>query len=155
MPANTSINLPCDHMPSPACFPHWGKTIWSPHGMEMEGASRRWDWMGGEEAEVRSAGSGQRLCPRRCQWQRVPVLCLPSQGSDPDPFVNLVCFSSICYFLAAFCAYFVCVCALFLSASKTDLWVLCYLQSYPLAWRWLSQTLGWPVIAVAMYQQNG
>lgn len=130
---------------------------WREHpgaGIEWEGRRRKCAQPGAGSVCAPGAVSGSESLscaslPRA--HIQIPLLTWSVSG----PFVNLVSFRSICYFLAAFCAYFVCVCALFLSASKTGLWVLCYLQSYLLAWRWLSQTLGWPVMAVAMYQQNG
>lgn len=91
----------------------------------------------GIEWEGRRRKCGQSGTSRVCFLAGVTLLCLAAEWSVSDPVVTwsvsdpgtglfVTC-------LVAFCAYFECICALFLLARKTDLWILCYLQSDLLA----------------------
>lgn len=111
------------------------------------GASAALGLNGGRRRKCAQPGTSGVCSLRRCHSQPLTLLCPECSVSHPfltwsfaDPFV---------FCLAAFCAYSERVCALFLLASETDLGILCYLRSGLLAHSWLSQTLGWPVTAVA------
>lgn len=102
--------LTCDHMLSPACFPHLkSKSTWKPHAMQMEGASLA-RGLNGRRRKCGQSGTSSVCSLAALSLAGVPLLCLAAEGFVSDPFVTcsvcLVCFkscnTSVCYLPCCF-----------------------------------------------------